>query len=386
MNNTMYKRKGLLMKKERIILLINVLLLLTILIACGGSGSSSNAAIASEGGKHDTDVQTVTQSKDIKLVYPLTGDIKTGDMIVAKAEVALSKNIKVKFVLDVGKPEERVHIDEEGPYEAVFNDVKQGEHSLDVYIVDESGTEESLEEKHDSVDHIGTGGEVLVAIGDSITRGYPDYKCQDTTSPYCADNISKDGRNRDGGFEPILNDLLTQERGYPHSVENEGVLGDTSKQGLDRLPDVLKRHPEAAVYLIMYGTNDASRSNNVPAETFRNNMQQMIDMIKQSGKVPLLAKIPRVLGDTYNGLSYEQQNRDPENGARNSKIRQYNQIIDELVADNNLSEAPDFYERFRTTFGNRYSTSTEDGYADNLHPDGMGYDLMAKIWKETLCN
>ena len=373
------------MKKKRIIVLVNFLLLLTVLIACGGgSGPSSNAAVASEGEKQDTDVQTVAQSKDIKLVYPLTGEIKTGDTIVAKAEVVRSKNIKVKFVLDAGEPEERVHIDEEEPYEAGFKDVKEGEHSIDVYILDESGIAVGGDKNHDSVYHIGIGGKILVAVGDSITKGYPDYKCKEMVSRYCADNVSKDGRNSGGGFEPILNDLLTQERGYPFSVENEGVLGDTSAQGLKRLPNILKHHPEAEVYLIMYGTNDASHSNNVPVETYRNNMQQMIDMVKSRGKEPLLAKIPRVLGDSYNGPSYGQQNMDPENGERNIRIKKFNQAIDELVLKNHLRPAPDFYNRFKAFFGNTYSVSIEDGYADNLHPDGMGYEMMAKIWKESL--
>jgi hypothetical protein len=54
-----------------------------------------------------------------------------------------------------------------------------------------------------------------VAIGDSITFGEGD----DDPS----DDISQDGRNSGGGYEPILNDRLTDMTGgVPHTIVNEG--------------------------------------------------------------------------------------------------------------------------------------------------------------------
>ena len=63
-----------------------------------------------------------------------------------------------------------------------------------------------------------------VAIGDSITDGFGD----DDPS----DDISMDGRNSAGGFEPILNDLLTAMTGESHTIVNEGVGGAPSSNGL----------------------------------------------------------------------------------------------------------------------------------------------------------
>lgn len=336
----------------------------------------------------ESDTVTITAvTANFRLSSPLTGHIQTESSIIVKAETedVLQNGWGVKFILDKGNNGEAVKIDNVEPYEVVFDNVRMGEHTIDAYIIDDSNIEQSGEENHDSVYRIRTGGELIVAIGDSITKGFPDYKCNDNASIYCMDNTSEDGRNTGGGFEPILNDLLTMEKGYPHSVLNEGVLGDTSQQGLDRLPSIISSHPEATTYLIMFGTNDASSSHNVTVETFRNNMQQMIDIIKNAGKNSAVAKIPRVLGDSYNGLSYEERSMDPEDGARNIKIREFNMVIDELVSANNITVVPpDFYTYFKETYGDTYSSTEQDGYADNLHPDGLGYNAMAKMWKDAL--
>jgi len=225
--------------------------------------------------------------------------------------------------------------------------------------------------------------DLLVAIGDSITKGFGDNI--DT------DNTSLDGRNTGGGFEPILNDLLTVKYNYPHDVQNEGKIGEFSAGALDRLPGILNSYPNASTYLIMYGTNDST--DQVPSGlglqsgvagydgTFKDNMQQMIDLITVAGKKPLLAKIPRTLGDTEYSAPYSEP---VDNGANNIYIQEYNQVIDELVEENNISVTPpDFYNKFKDTYGTNGDGNT-DGYQDNLHPDGIGYNSMAEWWRDAL--
>ncbi len=158
-----------------------------------------------------------------------------------------------KFILDGGTET----IDHTVPYEADFNNVNQGEHTIDTYIIDNSGTEQSGEDNHDNVHHIGTGGDILITIGDSITEGRGD----DDSS----DNTSVDGRNTGGGFEPILNNLLTLEKGYPHSIYSEGLGGELSRGGLLRLPSIIDKYPDATAYLVMHGTNDAADWNDIPS-------------------------------------------------------------------------------------------------------------------------
>ena len=336
--------------------------------------------LAQQDGYIDNIVYTIGEENSIilTLISPQTGHIQSDNTIIVKANATLIyEGWGVKFILDEGQlTEERIQTDKIAPYEVIFDAVNPGEHTIDVYIVDDTDTEQNTGGNHDKVYNIGTGGEIIVAVGDSITMGFND---DDNT-----DDVSSDGRNIGGGFEPILNDLLTLEKGYPHSVLNEGMWGETSEQGLNRLSTIISSHPEASKYLIMFGTNDANPDIHVPVETFKNNMQQMIDIVKNAGKEPILAKIPRVLGDSNLSLSYEERGIDPEDGETNIDIKAYNIVIDELVSDNDIIVIPpDFYTYFKETYGDTYSTTEQDGYADTIHPDGLGYHDIAEIWLNT---
>jgi len=202
-----------------------------------------------------------------------------------------------------------------------------------------------------------------VAFGDSITFGDGDN--------YPLDDTSDDGRNTGGGFEPILNNLLTSAKGVPHSIVNEGFGGYDSSDGLGVLPTVLANHPKATYYLILFGTNDANPSTNTPSGlglspgqpgyngSYKDNMQRMINAIKTAGKIPYLAKVPYTL-----------------DAARIAAIQEYNQVIVELKAANGISVTPpDFYGWFQANPGQ---------LADLLHPNGVGYQSMAQLWKNVL--
>ena len=224
-----------------------------------------------------------------------------------------------------------------------------------------------------------------VAIGDSITDGFGD----DDPS----DDISLDGRNSAGGFEPILNNLLTSMTGESHTIVNEGVGGATSSNGRVSIFSVLEAHPESWRFLVQYGTNDADPFFPIPSGlglvsgdsgypgTFKDNMQQIIDAINAAGKEVCLAKLPITLGDGPYSPPYV----DPDLGTRNILIKEYNDVIDELKNNllNNISiTIPDFYSLFNedVSGGKRY----EFEYADNLHPDGDGYSSVAGGWLEVL--
>ena len=224
-----------------------------------------------------------------------------------------------------------------------------------------------------------------VSVGDSITFGIGD---DDPT-----DDTSMDGRNSGGGFEPILNDLLTDITGESHSIVNEGVEGATSSYGLTWIPTILGVHPDSQRFLVQWGTNDARPWLPVPSGlglspgdggypgTFKDNMQQIIDTINTAGKEVCLAKPPITLGDSTDSAIYP----DPDLGARSVLIKEYNQVIDELANDplNFISiTPPDFYGLFNEDVpgGKRYDFE----FADNLHPNGEGYRSMAGRWLESL--
>jgi lysophospholipase L1-like esterase len=219
-------------------------------------------------------------------------------------------------------------------------------------------------------------GDYYVAVGDSITLGEGD--------DYVADDTSFDGRNIGGGYEPILNNLLTGAIGYPHTVVNEGVSGSTSAQGLAIMPEIIERNPAAKYFLILYGTNDSTHTvpsgmGLVPGNlgyngSFKDIVQQIVSLIAGTGKMPILAKVPIAYGPCGSCTPFP----DPDNEARNILIREYNVVIDELVAANGISVIPpDFYNYFR---------AHPEQMSDNYHPNGSGYQSMANLWFNALSN
>ena len=102
-------------------------------------------------------------------------------------------------------------------------------------------------------------GPVIVAFGDSLTAGvagksYPAY----------------------------LEDIL-REHGYNYVVENQGVSGDTTTDGLARIENVIAVKP--ALVILEFGGNDGLRG--VPVESTRRNLEEMISRI-QAAKIPLV--------------------------------------------------------------------------------------------------
>ena len=232
------------------------------------------------------------------------------------------------------------------------------------------------------------GEQQFITMGDSITEGLGD--------DIASDDTSHDGKNNGGGFQPILNDLLTEYRNdLPHDIVNEGVGGDTSADGLAYIPTALNLYPDAKKYLLMYGTNDARPWAPVPSGkglnpgdpgypgTYKDNMQQIIDAINNAGKKACLAKPPIALGDSADGAKYA----DPDTGARSVLIKDYNDVINELKNDpsNDITVTPpNFYNFFKGIDPATGNPRYEDQYFDNIHPNGEGYQSMADLWFDAL--
>jgi lysophospholipase L1-like esterase len=214
-----------------------------------------------------------------------------------------------------------------------------------------------------------------VAIGNSITAGVGDE--------YAADDTSSDGRNTGGGFEPILNDLLTVAKNAPHSVVNAGDPGTTSANGLSAINTILATHHDAYGFLVMYGTNDARPWAHIKPgpgpNTFQDNMQQIINAITAAGKKVWIARPPIALADGVNYPPYP----DPDNGQRSLHIKEYIQIIANGLTGM-TSPGPDFYTYFNSVDPHTGRKRYKDQYTDPLHPNGKGYQSMAWKWFESL--
>lgn len=282
----------------------------------------------------------------------------------------------IKFIRDKGTANESSFTLFAEPFTGSFSPVTQGNHTIDALLVNSSGVPLSNVGAQDHNIQVGARGKYLVVFGDSISNGVGD------NSP--SDNSSADGRNINWGYAPILNNLLSGSLNKPFTVLNEGIGGTTSKNGLNRLNATKRRHSKSQYWLILFGTNDSGGSMPVPsglglqssdpgyAGSYKDNLQQIITKLKNSGKVPLLAKVPIALGPCSSCTPYT----NPLTAARNLLIQEYNQVVDELVATNAIPvEPPDLFSYFR---------DHQDEFSDNLHPNGNGYNAVAKLWRDAL--
>lgn len=107
---------------------------------------------------------------------------------------------------------------------------------------------------------------LLVCFGDSLTAGfgadlgesYPDYLQKDLDA-----------------------------RGYNYRVVNQGISGNTTKDGLDRVDRVIALHP--AIVVVEFGGNDGLRGLRI--EDTRSNLDAILARLKASGTKIALAGI-----------------------------------------------------------------------------------------------
>ncbi len=117
---------------------------------------------------------------------------------------------------------------------------------------------------------------LIVCFGDSLTAGYGT----DPGQSYPDD---------------LQRDLDTN--GYKYRVVNEGVSGNTTKDGLVRLNHVVALHP--AITVVEFGGNDGLRG--LPIADSRANLDEIVSALKASGTKVVLAGItlPPDYGEDY---------------------------------------------------------------------------------------
>jgi acyl-CoA thioesterase-1 len=171
------------------------------------------------------------------------------------------------------------------------------------------------------------GRPIIVAFGDSLTAGYgadagdsyPDYLEQDLNA-----------------------------QGYHYQVINQGISGNTTKDGVDRLQDALSLKP--ALVIVAFGGNDGLRG--LPIANTRDNLDHIVSTLQQSG-----AKI--VLG----GITLP-----PNYGA--DYIRQFNQTYALLAAKYHVPMLPFLLKDVYGVAGSMQ--------ADGIHATGQGNAQVAK--------
>lgn len=117
---------------------------------------------------------------------------------------------------------------------------------------------------------------VITAFGDSLTAGY--------------------GVAPEHAF-PVLLQAALREKGHDVTVLNQGLSGDTSSGGVDRLDWAMADEPQ--IVILELGANDALRG--IPAAETRRNLDTMITRLKAQGRKVLLAGMlaPPNMGKAY---------------------------------------------------------------------------------------
>jgi acyl-CoA thioesterase I len=123
----------------------------------------------------------------------------------------------------------------------------------------------------------GAWGKSILVFGDSLSAAY--------------------GIAAKRGWVALLAERLQREH-LDYSVVNASISGDTSAQGLSRLPQTLARHRPAIVVLEL-GSNDALRG--LPVAEMEKNLERMIRQSRAAGaKVVLVGmRMPPNYGPEY---------------------------------------------------------------------------------------
>jgi len=168
---------------------------------------------------------------------------------------------------------------------------------------------------------------VIVAFGDSLTAGFG----AEPGNSY-ADFLQKD----------------LDAAGLHWRVVNQGVSGDTTSDGLDRVNQVLAAKPR--VVIVEFGGNDGLRG--LPLQTTRSNLEQMIRALQSAGVTVVLAgmTLPPNYGPQY--------------------IHTFEQIYVELAAKYQLARIPFLLEAVALD----HSLMQRDG----IHPTGPGNRKVAE--------
>ena len=146
--------------------------------------------------------------------------------------------------------------------------------------------------------------DVILAFGDSLTHGT--------------------GAGEAESYPAVLARLTGR------SVINAGVPGDTTADGLERLPDLLQQHRPRLVLLCL-GGNDMLRKQ--PSETIESNLRQLVQAIRASGAEAVLIAVPepRLFGGTpdfYQRIAEDMQ------------LPLEAEIFDDVLKDNRLKSDP----------------------------------------------
>lgn len=146
--------------------------------------------------------------------------------------------------------------------------------------------------------------DIIVAFGDSLTHGT--------------------GASMETAYPAVLSRLTNR------TVINAGVPGETTSEGLERLPDILEEHQPKLVMLCLGGNDMLRRQNNGQTES---NLRAMIQSIRAKGANVVLIGVPEPKLFSGPPELYERL-------AEEFGLPYEGEIFNEVLKDNSLKSDP----------------------------------------------
>jgi len=159
---------------------------------------------------------------------------------------------------------------------------------------------------------------LILAFGDSLTYGT--------------------GASQDNDYPSILSSLSA------HQVINAGIPGEISRNGLERLPELLDEY-QPELLILIHGGNDILRR--IPQQQTSDNLKQMIQLAKQRDIKVVMLGVPEFGLFLLNSSEIYQQ------VAEAHKTPIDLETLPEILSNNKLK-------------------------SDTIHPNDKGYKLMAE--------
>jgi len=173
---------------------------------------------------------------------------------------------------------------------------------------------------------------IILVLGDSLSAGY--------------------GIGSKQGWVSLTEQKLKQQ-GYKYSMVNASVTGDTTYNGLHRLPGLLSKY-QPDIVIIELGGNDGLRG--MPLRQMENNLSQMIQQSTKAGAKVILAgmHIPPNYGKRY--------------------TEQFHQIYQKLADRHEISRIPFLLD----SVGGK----PELMQADGIHPSAQAQTIILDtVWQ-----
>lgn len=195
----------------------------------------------------------------------------------------------------------------------------------------------------------------ILCFGDSVTLGV-------TQGALGGDGV-RPALTTVEGYVPKLWRRLEERYGVGFELVTEGVGGENSREALDRIDTMIRRHDPDLV-LMLTGIVDVNVALPLVPRfpVVRESVAEMMRIVQLRGKFGIIGTYPLVNPDGFRVGAIEHISR------LNDVIRQEAKAKNVPIADHEKASKKDFRGQG----------------SDGLHPNNLGYEQMAETWFETI--